>query len=103
MANRPGKCIKWSVAIDPVTAIFIRGGLHPGLTARGHRDYPENANGEQPNARETAPTTGERRCEKLNTQWNESPQAQDPVAFGLSIVKPCFSIVSTKSIVAPPR
>ena len=34
-------------------------------------------------------------------QWNESPQAQDPVAFGLSIVKPCFSIVSTKSMVAP--
>ena len=36
-------------------------------------------------------------------QWNESPQAQDPVAFGLSMVKPCFSIVSTKSMVAPPR
>ena len=36
-------------------------------------------------------------------QWNESPQAQDPLAFGLSIVKPCFSIVSTKSIVAPLR
>ena len=34
-------------------------------------------------------------------QLNESPQAQDPVAFGLSIVKPCFSMVSTKSIVAP--
>ncbi len=36
-------------------------------------------------------------------QWKESPQAQEPAAFGLSIVKPCFSIVSTKSIVAPPR
>ena len=36
-------------------------------------------------------------------QWNESPQAQDPVALGLSIVKPCFSIVSTKSMVAPVR
>jgi hypothetical protein len=36
-------------------------------------------------------------------QWNESPQAHDPVAFGLSMVKPCFSIVSTKSIVAPVR
>src|SRR5262249_13079204 len=34
-------------------------------------------------------------------QLKESPQAQDPVAFGLSIVKPCFSMVSTKSIVAP--
>ena len=34
-------------------------------------------------------------------QLNESPQAQEPPAFGLSIVKPCFSMVSTKSIVAP--
>ena len=34
-------------------------------------------------------------------QLNESPQAHDPPAFGLSIVKPCFSMVSTKSIVAP--
>ena len=40
---------------------------------------------------------------RASGQWNESPHAQDPVAFGLSIVKPCFSIVSTKSIVAPPR
>ncbi len=37
------------------------------------------------------------------TQWNESPQAHEPVAIGLSIVNPCFSMVSTKSIVAPPR
>ncbi|SER35956.1 hypothetical protein SAMN05421870_101436 [Streptomyces qinglanensis] len=36
-------------------------------------------------------------------QLNESPQAQEPVAFGLSIVKPCFSMVSTKSMEAPPR
>ena len=36
-------------------------------------------------------------------QWKLSPQAQEPVAFGLSMVKPCFSIVSTKSIVAPLR
>ena len=36
-------------------------------------------------------------------QWNESPQAQDPVALGLSIVKPCFSMVSTKSMIAPFR
>src|ERR1039457_4703203 len=36
-------------------------------------------------------------------QWKESPQAQEPVAFGLSMVKPCFSIVSTKSMVAPIR
>ena len=36
-------------------------------------------------------------------QWKLSPQAQEPVAFGLSMVKPCFSMVSTKSIVAPIR
>src|SRR5215831_11858423 len=34
---------------------------------------------------------------------NELPQAHPPVALGLSIVKPCCSIVSVKSIVAPPR
>ena len=37
------------------------------------------------------------------TQWKESPQAQEPVAFGLSMVKPCFSMLSTKSIIAPLR
>jgi hypothetical protein len=36
-------------------------------------------------------------------QWKESPQAQELVALGLSIVKPCFSIVSTKSMTAPCR
>ena len=36
-------------------------------------------------------------------QWKLSPHAHDPVAFGLSMVKPCFSMVSTKSIVAPVR
>src|SRR5699024_8357910 len=32
-----------------------------------------------------------------------SPQAQELPALGLSMVKPCFSIVSAKSIVAPER
>ena len=36
-------------------------------------------------------------------QWKLSPQAQEPVALGLSMVKPCFSMVSTKSMVAPIR
>jgi hypothetical protein len=36
-------------------------------------------------------------------QWKLSPQAHEPVALGLSIVNPCFSMVSTKSIVAPLR
>ena len=39
----------------------------------------------------------------VQAQWKLSPQAQDPVAFGLSMVKPCFSMVSTKSMVAPVR
>jgi hypothetical protein len=36
-------------------------------------------------------------------QWKLSPHAQLPCAFGLSIVKPCFWMVSSKSIVAPSR
>lgn len=36
-------------------------------------------------------------------QWKESPQAQVLVALGLSIVNPCFSMVSMKSIVAPAK
>src|SRR6476619_2295287 len=36
-------------------------------------------------------------------QLKESPQAQLLPALGLSMVKPCFSIVSAKSIVAPSR
>jgi hypothetical protein len=37
----------------------------------------------------------------VRRQLNESPQAQEPLAFGLSMVKPCFSMVSTKSMEAP--
>ena len=39
----------------------------------------------------------------LAGQLKDSPQAQVPAALGLSIVKPCFSIVSAKSMVAPER
>ncbi len=38
-----------------------------------------------------------------SAQWNESPQAQDPPALGLSMVKPCFEMESSKSIFAPSR
>ncbi len=72
--NLPANIIRWSVAIDPVTAIRIVGGLYSAFVGLPAAD-----------------------------QWKESPQAQEPVAFGLSIVKPCFSMVSTKSIVAPMR
>src|SRR5687768_5041608 len=40
---------------------------------------------------------------RTRRQWNESPHAQLPCAFGLSIVKPCFWIVSSKSMDAPSR
>src|ERR1700722_4516138 len=76
--NLPAKVIRGSVGIDPETAIRI---VEWSLFREG---------GQQRRAG---------RCD----QWNESPQAQEPEAFGLSIVKPCFSIVSTKSIVAPIR
>ena len=46
--------------------------------------------------------TGGRRSLR-SAQLNESPQAQELPALGLSMVKPCFSMVSAKSIDAPPR
>ena len=45
--------------------------------------------------------TASLRGRPLAGQLNESPQAHEPVALGLSMVKPCFSMVSTKSIDAP--
>jgi hypothetical protein len=36
-------------------------------------------------------------------QLKLSPQAHELPALGLSMVKPCFSIVSAKSMVAPSR
>ena len=41
------------------------------------------------------------RRRSVKGQLNESPHAHEPVALGLSMVKPCFSMVSTKSIDAP--
>src|SRR4051794_12081808 len=40
---------------------------------------------------------------RTGDQWKLSPHAQEPVALGLSMVKPCFSMVSTKSMTAPER
>ncbi|GAA4847595.1 hypothetical protein GCM10023221_28010 [Luteimicrobium xylanilyticum] len=66
--------------------------------------------------RRTEPPRPERRTEpprpesvatrfvpRATCQLKEPPQAQELPAFGLSIVKPCFSMVSAKSIVAPSR
>jgi hypothetical protein len=41
--------------------------------------------------------------EGAGAQLKLSPQAQELAAFGLSMVNPCFSMVSAKSIVAPSR
>lgn len=41
------------------------------------------------------------RC--VERQWKLSPQAQLPDALGLSSVKPCFWMESSKSMVAPSR
>jgi len=40
---------------------------------------------------------------KSPAQWKLSPHAHEPCALGLSIVKPCFWMVSSKSIEAPSR
>ena len=62
--------------------------MHDGVTSR-------------PGTRPVRP--GGLRAGAGRTQLKESPQAQLLPALGLSMVKPCFSIVSAKSIVAPSR
>lgn len=53
---------------------------------------------------ERPPPEGDGLSSKIKfAQWNESPQAHDPEALGLSMVKPCFWMVSSKSMVAPSR
>ena len=109
--------MRWSVAIDPVTAmrtteLSLRDGtwnearsgypVPAAATARAAQRRPRRRRGRAKAPDRLAPRR-HRRGAGRDRQWNESPQAQDPVAFGLSIVKPCFSMVSTKSIVAPPR
>src|ERR1700754_5002224 len=85
--------MSWSVAMDPVTAIgTIRNPTGPA-TQRTPAGEPKLLAG----VRGPAQRAGRDR------QLNESPQAQEPPAFGLSIVKPCFSMLSTKSITAPCR
>ena len=49
------------------------------------------------------PARGQGARQFSSDQWKLSPQAHEPLALGLSMVKPCFSMVSTKSIVAPIR
>ena len=75
--------------MDPVTAICTT----TNLPARGASTGP-------PTPRGPVPAAGpSRRCDQLKL----SPQAHELPALGLSMVKPCFSMVSAKSIVAPSR
>ena len=66
-----------------------------GRCARPHRADARMTTGPAPE--------GDRAAASRSDQLNEPPHAQALPAFGLSIVKPCFSIVSAKSIVAPSR
>ena len=85
--------------MDPVTAICTTTNLprsahrSTGPGARGGRDRGRR---EGPHRARCGPSAG---CGQLKL----SPQAQELPALGLSMVKPCFSMVSAKSIVAPSR
>ncbi len=77
--------------MDPVTAICTWTNLPRAGGPTGARDA------ERARAGGTGPLGRWLRQLKL------SPQAQELPALGLSMVKPCFSMVSAKSIVAPSR
>ena len=75
--------------MDPVTAICTTTNLPGGVPAGAG-----TPRGPVPTAR--ALSTRVR-------QLKLSPQAHELPALGLSMVKPCFSMLSAKSIVAPSR
>ena len=81
--------------------VVDRGGRRRGgqVVARGQAEDERGGADEGAEAAQG----GHHRVESLSAQWKDSPQAQVFWALGLSIVKPCFSIVSTKSMEAPPR
>ena len=76
--------------MDPVTAICTT----TNLPRAGRPSAPGTPRG-------PAPVTV--RALSGVRQLKLSPQAQELPALGLSMVKPCFSMVSAKSIVAPSR
>src|SRR6478672_12963365 len=98
-AKSPSKVMRWSVAMEPVMAICT-GRTYPP-TASLRRADPDadpgtTGDGEGPDrAGRALRTCGAPQAAQLK----ESPQAQLLPALGLSMVKPCFSIVSAKSIV----
>ncbi|BCJ63469.1 hypothetical protein GCM10009779_60430 [Polymorphospora rubra] len=79
-----------SIARHP---LFTRPAAAPGATCR----YPENRSTHAGGGHDRGPRR------RGTAQWNESPQAQEFCALGLSMVKPCASIRSAKSMLAPAR
>ncbi|BCB84003.1 hypothetical protein Psuf_013160 [Phytohabitans suffuscus] len=76
-----------------------------GCAVRGQPTQSVGApvSGSSPSGHETGPPAVGGPGPERSDQWNESPQAQEPCALGLSIVKPWASIRSAKSMVAPDR
>ncbi len=87
--------------MDPVTAICTSDEPTP-LGHRRRRDVGTPAGRPRPDAEQ-----GPHRVVGAGPlgvrQLKLSPQAHELPALGLSMVKPCFSMVSAKSIVAPSR
>ena len=93
----PRKVMRWSVAMDPLTAICT------GRTYPAGRSRADPRDAERARAGWHGPSRAIRSSRPPSGQLKLSPQAQELPALGLSIVKPCFSMVSAKSIVAPSR
>ena len=90
------------VAASGAGAVHHAGGPRPGRAAAGdERARQAVAQLLSPGQRDPGLLLPAADGRPVLNQLNESPQAHEPVAFGLSIVKPCFSMVSTKSMVAP--
>ncbi len=107
LAHRLGSEHITSIEIDPHLSAHARTALTDArygavtvLTGDGTVGHPRRASPvpRTPDLRWLRPAGSQ-----LVRQLNESPQAQEPPALGLSIVKPCFSMVSRKSITAPCR
>ena len=113
-ANRPVKVIRWSVAMDPVTAILHRTATYRGIGVTVRRPADDRSDGPDRSRPRDARRPAPLQCRgpavavrvpgvsrRADGQLKLSPQAQELPALGLSMVKPCFSMVSAKSIVAP--
>ncbi len=79
--------------MDPQTAIFTRETYLPSGPER-ETSTPPGTGDVDVTVAPGGPGAG---------QLKLSPQAQELPALGLSMVKPCFSMVSAKSMTAPSR